>query len=164
MLSVCDSVQGTLSSVWQIPFAAPAGRWGETTILRHRFREAVAYRRNHSTSEHAQCWVSFWYTNKEWNLNRKSSSSSPFLKKRKLKSTLSQVACWWTWAGHLGAASPPPAGRGWGGGDPSLGRHSQERGLMGKGAGGDLCRAPGRPGLPASAASAAPPAPNGSFP
>lgn len=42
MLSVCDLVQGTLSSVWQIPFAAPAGGWGwggVTTILSLWFRE-----------------------------------------------------------------------------------------------------------------------------
>lgn len=58
MLSVCDSVQGTLSSVWQIPFAAPAGGWGwagERTSLSLWFREAGAYQQNHSTSEHAQC-------------------------------------------------------------------------------------------------------------
>lgn len=43
MLSVCESVQGTLSSLWQIPFAAPAGGSGKTAILSLWFREAVAY-------------------------------------------------------------------------------------------------------------------------
>lgn len=120
MLSVCDSVQGTLSSVWQIPFAAPAGGWyggGGMTILSLWFREAVAYQQTiqHPNMPSTEFPFGIYIQGKE--LKYKKRLFSPFAKgkkkkKRKLTSTFRKLAYRRTRTGHLCAAGPTGAGCG----------------------------------------------------
>ena len=118
MLSVCDSVQGTLSSVWQIPFAAPAGGWGwggVTTILSLWFREGwllISKTIQHPNMPSAEFPLGIYIQGKECKWEKLLFFTPPQKKKKKkgkLKSTLRKLACWRTAAGHLCAAS---AGRG----------------------------------------------------
>lgn len=112
---------------------------------------------NHSTSEHAQCWVSFWYLHTRKRMStEKSSSFAPPPPQRKLTSTFTKLASWPTWAGHLCVASQPGAERGVGCGDPSPPADTPggaERGLMGKGAAATWVEAqttePGHPSISA---------------
>lgn len=176
MLSVCDSVQGTLSSLWQIPFAAPAGGSGKMAILSLWFREAVAYQETipHPNMPSVEFPLAIYIQGKEFPW-RKLLSRSPSPQEGNLQALSTKLASWPAWAGHppTRVASQPGAERGWAAGTPPSPPadtpRGAERGLLpGKGSSVDLG---GSPDLGARTPKhlrlrCAPPprAPNGSFP
>lgn len=166
MLSVCDSVQGTLSSVWQIPFAAPAGGWyggGGMTILSLWFREAVAYQQTiqHPNMPSTEFPFGIYIQGKE--LKYKKRLFSPFAKgKKKKKGNLQALLENWPIGGLEQDTFVRPGRRALvaeGRRLPTPQTLPRERGLMGKGAGGGggwglRCASPGAAPTPASPAPA----------
>ena len=159
MLSVCDSVQGTLSSVWQIPFAAPAGGWGRggvTTILSLWFRERwllISKTIQHPNMPSAEFPLGIYIQGKEckW---KKLLFFTPPQKKRK-KGNLK--ALWESWP--VGGLQPdtfvqPPREGARRRGPVPVQTLPEERGLMGRAAGETGAWAP--PASPAAPASPAP--------
>lgn len=165
MLSVCESVQGTLSSLWQIPFAAPAGGSGKTAILSLWFREAVAYQETipHPNMPSVEFPFGIFIRGKELP-GKKLLFCSPSPPKGNLQALLLN----WR-PGPLERdtfVGPPSLALGGGGlrGDlspPADTPGGAERGLVGKGAAATWVEAQTKePGHPSICASAAPPAPS----
>ena len=117
-LSACASVPGTLSSLWQIPFAAPGGG-GETTILSLSSGRLLPICKPFNIRTCPVLSFLLVSTYKEKNVHEKAPLLLPLPQNGTRKSTFTKLACWRTCAGHLCAASQPGADPEWAGPSPT---------------------------------------------